>query len=192
MQCWEIDPGPWTYQASVSTPAIQPRPGPCFFCVHKTERHWRVKAKPLMVEDSVLNASTGCRLRSSVSIATVSILEMAAKEVLIPQAAYHKLRKLSHGKTLRSHLTDKRPPGSQAYPQCLPLTRACVYRAESREINHGRRQKGLMVLLNNNKTDERQAADQGDRSTEGRYHLVPLCVLGALQKDRGLNHPGVS
>lgn len=49
-----------------------------------------------------------------------------------------------------------------------------------------------MVLLNNNKTDERQAADQGDRSTEGRYHLVPFCVLGALQKDRGLNHPGVS
>lgn len=48
-----------------------------------------------------------------------------------------------------------------------------------------------MVLLNNNKTDERQAADQGDRSTEGRYYLIPLCVLGTLQKVRGLNHPVV-
>lgn len=32
-----------------------------------------------------------------------------------------------------------------------------------------------MVLPNQKKTDERQAADQGDRSTEGRYQLVSLC-----------------
>lgn len=82
---------------------------------------------------------------------------------------------------MTSHLTDKWPPGSQAYPQCLALTRAYVYKAEGGDVSHGRRQKGYMVLLIN-KTDERQTADQGDY-TERRSHLSSSYVLGALEKE---------
>lgn len=63
-----------------------------------------------------------------------------------------------------------------------------MYKAESREVNHCRRKKGLILQLID-KTEEGPTIDRGDRPAERGYHLPSLHVLGALEGSTGLVPP---